>query len=304
MTTNRAWLGLVGAALVFAACDSSKDSLLSTGGRGGNSNARRRRWRRAPAARRHGRRRARAAHVPARSRRACVPTPASTSVAGRSSPTTAASARRPRSTTSRTWRVEARAAAVRAARPGQPVARPAAAAARAAAAAPVEAAAAVAQRGGGGGPAGRGGSSGAGGTASGGTGGNIDGGTDAFNCATASCARPYHCVNACGGPVISYNCCMCEAPAFDDFMGGACGDGGAGAISYLGCRYHRRLQSHRRREARHQPQPVRQRRAHQRHDAVAGRPDVAAQLQAGLRDGGPGVRVSDAAPRSRQWAAP
>ena len=28
---------------------------------------------------------------------------------------------------------------------------------------------------------------------------------------------------------------MCEAPAFDDSLG-ACGDGGAGAVSYLGCR--------------------------------------------------------------------
>ena len=44
------------------------------------------------------------------------------------------------------------------------------------------------------------------------------------------------CVNACGGPVISYNCCSCVAPAFDDFLG-ACGDGGTGAISYVGCRY-------------------------------------------------------------------
>ena len=37
--------------------------------------------------------------------------------------------------------------------------------------------------------------------------------------------------------VISNNCCMCEAPAFDDFLGMACGDGGTGAISYLGCRF-------------------------------------------------------------------
>jgi len=87
------------------------------------------------------------------------------------------------------------------------------------------------------GSGGRGGSSGAAGTASGGTGGNVDGGTDAFNCATASCARPYLCVNACGGPVISYNCCSCVAPAFDDFMGMACGDGGTGAVSYHGCRF-------------------------------------------------------------------
>ena len=90
---------------------------------------------------------------------------------------------------------------------------------------------------GGAGSSGRGGASGAAGTASGGTGGNVDGGTDAFNCATASCARPYLCVNACGGPVISNNCCACVAPAFDDFMGMACGDGGTGAISYVGCRY-------------------------------------------------------------------
>ena len=82
----------------------------------------------------------------------------------------------------------------------------------------------------GGGAGGRGGTSGAAGTASGGTGGNnVDGGSDAFNCATAECARPYLCVNACGGPVISNNCCACQAPAFDDFMGRACGDGGTGA---------------------------------------------------------------------------
>ncbi len=86
-------------------------------------------------------------------------------------------------------------------------------------------------------PGGRGGSSGVGGSASGGTGGNVDGGTDAFNCAMASCARPYTCITACGGPIISNNCCQCQAPAFDDFMGMACGDGGSGAISYVGCRY-------------------------------------------------------------------
>ena len=43
--------------------------------------------------------------------------------------------------------------------------------------------------------------------------------------------------HACGGPIVSNNCCACEAPAFDDFMGMACGDGGTGAISYVGCRF-------------------------------------------------------------------
>ena len=35
--------------------------------------------------------------------------------------------------------------------------------------------------------------------------------------------------------MISNNCCMCEAPAFDDYQGMACGDGGAASVSYLGC---------------------------------------------------------------------
>ena len=32
-------------------------------------------------------------------------------------------------------------------------------------------------------------------------------------------------------------CCACEPPLFDDFNGMACGDGGTGAISYVGCRF-------------------------------------------------------------------
>ena len=33
------------------------------------------------------------------------------------------------------------------------------------------------------------------------------------------------------------DCCACEAPLFDDYNGMACGDGGTGAISYVGCRF-------------------------------------------------------------------
>jgi hypothetical protein len=90
--------------------------------------------------------------------------------------------------------------------------------------------------GGTGGTGGRGGTSGAAGTSSGGTGGVVDGGTDARACEMWQCARPYYCITACGAPPVSNNCCACEAPAFDDFMGAVCGDGGAGAVSYLGCR--------------------------------------------------------------------
>ena len=91
----------------------------------------------------------------------------------------------------------------------------------------------------GGAPGGRGGASGTGGVAgsAGGTGGGVDGGTDARACETAECLRPYRCIRACGGPVVSNNCCACEAPLFDDYNGMACGDGGTAAISYVGCRF-------------------------------------------------------------------
>ena len=46
------------------------------------------------------------------------------------------------------------------------------------------------------------------------------------SCAQATCLRPYTCKTACGGPIISNNCCQCEPPAFDDFMGMACGGSG------------------------------------------------------------------------------
>jgi hypothetical protein len=91
----------------------------------------------------------------------------------------------------------------------------------------------------GGAPGGRGGAGGTTGAAgsAGGTGGRVDGGADARACETAQCIRPYICIRACGGPIVTNNCCPCEAPLFDDFMGMACGDGGTGATSYVGCRF-------------------------------------------------------------------
>jgi hypothetical protein len=86
-------------------------------------------------------------------------------------------------------------------------------------------------------PGGRGGASGAAGTGSGGTAGGVDGGTDARLCEQGLCTRPYVCVRACGAPAEYTGCCMCDAPLFDDYGGMACGDGGAGAISYVGCRF-------------------------------------------------------------------
>jgi hypothetical protein len=84
----------------------------------------------------------------------------------------------------------------------------------------------------------RGGAGGSGGMAGarGGSGGG--GGTGgARACETVQCIRPYECRRACGGPIESSGCCPCEAPLFDDFGGMACGDGGQGAVTYLGCSY-------------------------------------------------------------------
>ena len=91
----------------------------------------------------------------------------------------------------------------------------------------------------GGAPGGRGGAGGTTGAAgsAGGTGGRVDGGTDARACELSQCIRPYICIRACGGPIVTNNCCPCEPPLFDDFQGMACGDGGTGAISYVGCRF-------------------------------------------------------------------
>ena len=87
----------------------------------------------------------------------------------------------------------------------------------------------------GGAPGGRGGAGGT--TGAGGTGGRVDGGTDARACELSQCIRAYICIRACGGPIVTNNCCPCEPPLFDDFQGMACGDGGTGATSYVGCRF-------------------------------------------------------------------
>ena len=87
------------------------------------------------------------------------------------------------------------------------------------------------------GGAGGGGQTGSAGSGSGGLGGqpSNDGGTDAFMCEHAECARPYACVRACGGAVEYTGCCQCVAPLFDNYnnlgcrgTGGAGGQGGAG----------------------------------------------------------------------------
>jgi hypothetical protein len=94
----------------------------------------------------------------------------------------------------------------------------------------------------GGAPGGRGGAGGRGGTtgtagSAGGTGGPVDGGTDARACDIFQCIRPYKCIRACGGPIVTNDCCACEPPLFDDYNGMACGDGGTDTISYVGCRF-------------------------------------------------------------------
>jgi hypothetical protein len=84
--------------------------------------------------------------------------------------------------------------------------------------------------GGGGNPAGAGGTGGASSAGRGGAGG-------ARECEQYLCKRPFECIRSCGGPIEYAGCCECEAPLFDNFAGMACGDGGTGAISYVGCRY-------------------------------------------------------------------
>ena len=238
MTTNKAWLGLIGAALVFAACDSSKDSLLSTGGRGGNSNG--------GAAGTASGGKGGAGGAPSCAQATCLrPYTCITECGGPIISNNCCACVAPAFDNFQNMACGGSGGGGA----GGGAAGAAGGAAGAAGGAPGgnggAGSSGSAGRGGSGGGAagaagsgagGRGGSSGAAGTASGGTGGNVDAGTDAFDCAHASCARPYLCVNACGGPVISNNCCACQAPAFDDFMGMACGDAGASAISYVGCR--------------------------------------------------------------------
>jgi hypothetical protein len=96
---------------------------------------------------------------------------------------------------------------------------------------------------GGGAIAGRGGIGGTGGGGRGGTGGagggagsgNTDGGTDTRLCEQGLCTRPYKCVRSCGAQPEYTGCCMCEAPLFDDEGGRACSDGGTVACGTVTC---------------------------------------------------------------------
>ena len=231
MTTNKAWLGLLGAALIFAACDSSKDSLLTTSGKGGNSNA----GAGGGAAGAGGTASGGAGGAPSCAQQTCArPYTCINQCGGPIISNNCCMCQAPAfdNFQNRACGGSGGGGAAGGAAGSGPGGSGGAGTTGTAGRGGAGGGAAGAA----GGPGGRGGSSGAGGTASGGTGGNVDGGSDAFNCAEATCARPYHCVNACGGPVISYNCCACVAPAFDDSLG-ACGDGGTGAISYHGCQY-------------------------------------------------------------------
>jgi len=82
--------------------------------------------------------------------------------------------------------------------------------------------------GGAGGKAGTGGTGGKAGT--GGAGGSRP-------CEQFQCARPYECVRSCGGPIEYTGCCQCEAPLFDNFGGLGCPDGGQPTPGYSGCTF-------------------------------------------------------------------
>jgi hypothetical protein len=231
MTTNKAWLGLVGAALVFAACDSSKDSLLTTSGKGGSSNA----GAGGGAGGAGG-----SASGGAGGARACAawqcarPYECITTCGGPIISNNCCMCEAPAFDNF-----------LNMACGGSGGAGAAGAAGSSPGGSGGAGASGSAGRGGGGGgaagaaggPGGRGGTSGAAGSASGGTAGGVDGGSDARLCDQVQCARPYVCKRACGAAAEYTGCCMCEAPLFDDFNGMACGDGGTGAISYVGCRY-------------------------------------------------------------------
>jgi hypothetical protein len=237
MTTNRTWLGLLGAALMFAACSSSQDPLLTTSGRGGSSNGGAG-GNTAGAAGTASGGAGGAAGAPSCAQATCLrPYTCRTQCGGPIISNNCCACEAPAfddfmgmACGGSGGRGGAAGGAAGTGSGGSGGAGGSGSAGRGGSGGGAAGAA-------GGGAGGRGGAGGAAGTASGGSGGNADGGTDAFNCATAECARPYLCVDACGGPVISNNCCACQAPAFDDFMGMACGDGGTGAISYVGCRY-------------------------------------------------------------------
>lgn len=102
----------------------------------------------------------------------------------------------------------------------------------------------------GGGAAGTGGAAGGGGSARGGSGGSVAGsggsagsssrggaGGACNNSYVGLCARPYECIATCGGPLVSNDCCPCQAPLFDNFGDVACRNMGTPALTYVGCRY-------------------------------------------------------------------
>ena len=241
MTTNKAWLGLIGAALVFAACSSSMDSLLSTGGRGGNANGG------AAGTASGGRSGAGGTCETAQCIRpyTCITQCGGPIISNNCCACVAPAFDNFQNMACGGAGGGGGAAGAVGGGGGAAGGAPGGRGGAGSGGAGSSGSSGSSGSGGGGaagaagsGSGGRGGTSGAAGTASGGTGGGaVDAGSDAFDCKRASCARPYLCVNACGGPVISNDCCACQAPAFDDFMGMACGDAGASAISYVGCRY-------------------------------------------------------------------
>lgn len=237
MTTNKAWLGLMGAALVLVACDSSKDPLLSTGGgKGGNSNA----GAGGGVAGAGG-----TASGGVGGARACEawqcarPYECITACGGPIISNNCCMCEAPAFDNFQNWAcggsggggaAGGAAGAAGSAPGGRGGAGGSGGAGRGGSGGGVAGAA-------GSGQAGRGGTSGAAGTAAGGAGGGVDGGSDARLCDQVQCARPYVCKRACGAAAEYTGCCMCEAPLFDDYNGMACGDGGTGAISYHGCHY-------------------------------------------------------------------
>ena len=237
MTTNKAWLGLVGAALVFAACDSSKDSLLTTSGRGGNSNA----GAGGGSAGAGGTASGGTGGVRACEMWQCArPYECITACGGPIISNNCCMCEAPAFDNFQNRACGGSGGGGAAGAAGSAPGGSGGAGAGSAGAG------GSAGRGGSGGgaagaagsgPAGRGGTSGAAGAASGGTAGGVDGGADARLCELGLCTRPYECKRACGLPIEYTGCCMCEAPLFDDYKGMACGDGGTGAVSYHGCRY-------------------------------------------------------------------
>ena len=234
MTTNRAWLGFLGAALVVAGCSSSQDALLSTGGRGGNSNG--------GAGGTAAGGRGGAAGAPSCAQATCArPYTCRTQCGGPIISNNCCQCEAPAfddfmgmacgGSGGRGGAAGGTAGAAGSAPGGSGGAGSGGSGSAGRGGSGGGAAGAA-----GGGAGGRGGTSGAAGTASGGTGGNVDGGADARLCEIGLCTRPYVCKRACGLPAEYTGCCMCEAPLFDDYFM-ACGDGGTGAVSYHGCRY-------------------------------------------------------------------